>query len=302
MKESQQTKTKGKRKKVSFAKYFIQYTFIVVGSFLVAFALELFLSPNGLVDGGISGIAIMVEKKMGIPLSVVLFVLNSLFLVFTAKSLGKKFFVRSLFANVMTMLFLSNFPIKEAVTNLDILIVVYGGILLGLGVGIVIRMGGAIDGTEMLAVWLEDKKNIPISKTVFICNLLVIIAAAFIFDVQAAMLGVIIFYVETKIIDFVEEGFEHHKSVMIISDDWEEIGQVLMNDLHLSITYLTAKGGYTNDEKVVIYCIVNKFFYGDLKDAVLEIDESAILESNTVSETNGLKKGEVKNKIFNGEL
>lgn len=297
MKTSKRVSNRKKTKK-DYAIAFVHYVVLTLASFFVATAIELFLAPNGLVDGGVTGLAIMGQEQFGIPLEVIFFGLNMPILIFTSKMLGKKFFIRSLYSLLVTLLFLSNYPFHGAVTSSDILIVLYGGIILGLGVGLVIRLGGAIDGVEMIAVWLQEKYNVAVSTTIFVGNLFVFGLSIFVFNLESAMLSVVVFYTVMKVIDAVEEGFHQHKSLMIISSKHEEINEALTQDMHLSITMLTGRGGYSGEEQIVLYSIVNKFLYSKARDLIMEIDEDAIIEASTVSETNGLGRHELKERML----
>lgn len=286
-----------KQKTWEFVGVLIRYLVLTVGALLVASSLELFLSPNGLIDGGVTGLSIMAEEQFGIPLAFVFAGMNVPILMFTARTLGKTFFVRSFYALVMTLVFLATLPFHHAVTDSDVLIVLYGGIILGLGIGLVIRMGGAIDGVEMLAVWLNEKYQLSVGTSILVGNLFVIILSIFVFSLESGMLSFVVFVVVTKVIDMVEVGTEQHKSLMIVSGKSEEIADALIRDMHLSVTLLEGKGGYSKERQVVLYSIVNKFLYSKARDLIMSIDEDAIIEANTVSETNGLGKHELRDRL-----
>jgi uncharacterized membrane-anchored protein YitT (DUF2179 family) len=276
----------------------MRYFILTMGAFLVASALELFLAPNGLIDGGVTGLSIMAEEEFGIPLAFVFAGLNIPILIFTARTLGQTFFIRSLYALIMTLVFLATLPFHHAITDSDVLIVLYGGIILGLGIGLVIRVGGAIDGVEMLAVWLNEKYQMSVGTTILVGNLIVILISAIVFSIESAMLSFVVFVVVTKVIDIVEVGFEQHKSLMVISSKNEEIAKVLIEEMHLTVTMLEGRGGYSQQHQVVLYSIVNKFLYSKARDLIMSIDEDAIIEANTVSETNGLGKHELKDRVL----
>lgn len=287
----------GKETAWGFAGTIARYIILTIGALLVASSLELFLSPNGLIDGGVTGLSIMSEEQFGIPLAFVFAGLNLPILIFTARTLGKTFFVRSFYALVMTLVFLGTLPFHHAVTDSDVLIVLYGGIILGLGIGLVIRAGGAIDGVEMLAVWLNEKYQLSVGTSILIGNLLVIVLSIFVFSLESAMLSFVVFVVVTKVIDMVEVGTEQHKSLMVISSKSGEIADALIRDMHLSVTLLQGRGGYSKEPQEVLYSIVNKFLYSKARDLIMSIDEDAIIEANTVSETNGLGKHELRDRL-----
>ncbi|HDR7517986.1 YitT family protein [Bacillus mobilis] len=267
-----------------------EYVLLTIGSIIVAGSLELILAPNGLVDGGVTAIAIMANKVAGLPLYGVFLGLNIPILLFTAKVMGKKFFIRTSYANVVTtlgLIYLKPFP---AITTSELLIVLYGGVLFGIGVGIVVKMGGAIDGSEMLAVWMNKHFKVPISTFLLAVNAVIFTFVAILFSIEQAMFSLAIFYIVTKMIDFILDGINQGKSVMIISGKNKEIGDLLMKELQLSVTYLHGEGGFLGEEKRIIYCITNRFIYPKMKDLVLSVDPTAIIEASYSTETTGVKR------------
>ncbi|WP_144496891.1 YitT family protein [Bacillus toyonensis] len=267
-----------------------EYVLLTIGSIIVAGSLELILAPNGLVDGGVTAIAIMANKVAGLPLYGVFLGLNIPILLFTAKVMGKKFFIRTSYANVVTtlgLIYLKPFP---AITTSELLIVLYGGVLFGIGVGIVVKMGGAIDGSEMLAVWMNKHFKVPISTFLLAVNAVIFIFVAILFSIEQAMFSLAIFYIVTKMIDFILDGINQGKSVMIISGKNKEIGDLLMKELQLSVTYLHGEGGFLGEHKRIIYCITNRFIYPKMKDLVLSVDPTAIIEASYSTETTGVKR------------
>ncbi|KAB2423286.1 MULTISPECIES: YitT family protein [Bacillus cereus group] len=267
-----------------------EYVLLTIGSIIVAGSLELILAPNGLVDGGVTAIAIMANKVAGLPLYGVFLGINIPILLFTAKIMGKKFFIRTSYANVVTtlgLIYLKPFP---AITTSELLIVLYGGVLFGIGVGIVVKMGGAIDGSEMLAVWMNKHFNVPISTFLLAVNAVIFIFVAILFSIEQAMFSLAIFYIVTKMIDFILDGINQGKSVMIISGKNKEIGDLLMKELQLSVTYLHGEGGFLGEHKRIIYCITNRFIYPKMKDLVLSVDPTAIIEASYSTETTGVKR------------
>ncbi|ALQ67755.1 MULTISPECIES: YitT family protein [Bacillus] len=271
-------------------KKIFEYVLLTIGSIIVAGSLELILAPNGLVDGGVTAIAIMANKVAGLPLYGVFLGINIPILLFTAKVMGKKFFIRTSYANVVTtlgLIYLKPFP---AITTSELLIVLYGGVLFGVGVGIVVKMGGAIDGSEMLAVWMNKHFKVPISTFLLAVNAVIFIFVAILFSIEQAMFSLAIFYIVTKMIDFILDGINQGKSVMIISGKNKEIGDLLMKELQLSVTYLHGEGGFLGEHKRIIYCITNRFIYPKMKDLVLSVDPTAIIEASYSTETTGVKR------------
>ncbi|GAE34131.1 YitT family protein [Halalkalibacter akibai] len=271
-------------------KLFFNYLSLTLGAIIVAMGLELILAPNGLVDGGVTAIAIMFNYQLGWPIWVVYLGLNVPTLLVSGRFMGKKFVIRTLYANAITTLALWWMAPMAAITSSEVLIVLYGGLLLGFGIGLVVKAGGAVDGTEMIAIWVNRRFHVPISTFLLAVNAVILTGAAFIFTLEKAMFSIAVFYIVSKMIDFVLDGLNQGKSVMIISDYPHKVGEKLLKELDVSITYLYGQGGYTGDERLIIYCITNRFMYPKLKDVVLTIDPSAVLEASYVTETSGVKK------------
>lgn len=271
-------------------KKLFDYIMLTIGSIIVAVGLELILAPNGLVDGGVTALSIMANNIWDVPIWSIFILLNFPTLLFSAKYMGKKFVVRTIYANIITSVALIVLAPFQAITSSEVLIVLYGGLLLGTGVGLVVKAGGAVDGTEMLAIYINKRYNISISTFLLAINAVILTGAAFVFTLEKAMFSIAIFYIVSKLIDFILDGLNQAKSVMIISEKPDLVAESLINDLDSRITFLYGRGGYTNERRKIIYCITNRFMYPKLKDTVLTIDPEAVLEASYVSETAGVKK------------
>lgn len=268
----------------------IEYFILTCGSIIVAAGLELILAPNDLVDGGVTAIAIMSNAVWNFPIWIVFLSLNLPMLLFAAKYMGRKFVIRTLYSNVVTSIGLIWMAPMAPITTSEVLIVLYGGLLLGAGIGLVVKMGGAIDGTEMLSIWVHKKYHIPFSTFLFAINAVILTVAAFVFSLEQAMFSIAIFFIVSKTIDFILDGLNQEKSITIISDKPDEIGEALISELDIQLTYLFGEGGYLKEKRKIIYCITNRFMYPKLKERVLSIDPDAVLEASAVTETAGIKQ------------
>lgn len=278
------------------------YLSLTFGSVIVAAGLELILAPNGLVDGGVTALSIMANELFGWPIWVGFLALNIPLLLFSGRFMGRKFIIRTLYANIVTTLALVWLAPMVAITSSEVLIVLYGGLMLGVGIGLVVKAGGAVDGTEMLAIWAQRRFHIPVSTFLLAINAVILTAAAFVFTLEQAMFSIAVFYIVSKMIDFVLDGLNQGKSVMIISEHPHKVGEKLLMELDVSITYLYGQGGYTGDERLIIYCITNRFIYPKLKEIVLSIDPGAVLEASYVTETSGVKKQTLFSAAIEKEL
>jgi uncharacterized membrane-anchored protein YitT (DUF2179 family) len=271
-------------------KKFVEYVFLTFGASIVAMGLETMLAPNGLVDGGVTALSIMANALWGIPIYVVFLGLNIPILIFTAKEVGKTFVIRTLYANIITTVGLVLFKSIPPITQSEVLIVLYGGVILGVGIGIVVKFGGAIDGTEMLAIWFNQHYRFPIASFLLFVNAFIFTIAALVYSLEQAMLSLAVFYIVTKMINYVLDGLNRGKSVMIISEKPDEVGDSIINHLNISITFLYGEGGFLGERKKVIYCITNRFIFSKLKSVVLAADPSAIMEASYVCETSGIDR------------
>lgn len=271
-------------------KKILEYVFLTLGASIVAFGIETMLAPNGLVDGGVTALSIMANALWGIPIYVVFLGLNIPILIFTAKEVGKTFVIRTLYANMITTVGLVLFKSIPPITQSEVLIVIYGGVILGVGIGIVLKFGGAIDGTEMLAIWFNQHYRLPIASFLLIVNSFIFTIAALVYSLEQAMLSLAVFYIVTKMINYVLDGLNSGKSVMIISEKPDEVGESIIDHLNISITFLYGEGGFLGEKQKVIYCITNRFVFSRLKSVVLAADPSAIMEASYVCETSGIDR------------
>lgn len=261
--------------------------FISIGAVLMAVGLELFLVPNQMTDGGIAGISIILSHVTGIPLGVFLFVLNLPFLIIGYKQIGKTFALSTLLGIVvMSVGTILLHPVEPFVTN-SFLAVVYGGVILGIGVGIVIRFGGSLDGTEIVAILFNKKTPFSVGEIVMFFNLFIMLVAGFVFSFEKAMFSLIAYYIAFKMIDITIEGLNDSKSVWIISENYKDIGDALLSRLGRGVTYMNGEGGFSGDEKKVIFTIITRLEEAKLKSIVEEHDPQAFLAIGNIHDVKG---------------
>ncbi len=271
---------------------------------LAGFALEGFLVPNNIIDGGIIGISIMASylTKLHFPqilayqnmiLGLFIFILNLPFIFLAFKKMGKFFVLRTLFAVSMLSISVSLCH-SIAVTNDSLLATVFGGLLLGTGVGFVLRFHGAMDGTEIVAIRLAKKFGFSVGEIIMFFNIFIFMGAGFLYGWNQAMYSIMAYFIAYKTIDVVVEGLSETKSITIISDKSEQIGQSLISELDVTITYISGEGGYSGLDKKIIYCVVPRLEMIKLKELVKTIDEKAFIAIEDVHEVEGSRIG--KNK------
>ena len=285
--------------KNSTARNILCLILLTIGSIIAAAALELFLIPNTILDGGVTGISIIIHKVFDIPLGILVLILNIPFLAIGYKSLGKKFLLRAFYSMGCFSLFISLFEIVEPFTEEILLATVFGGALLGIGVGIVIRFGGCVDGTESVAIVISKKTNLSVGQIVLLFNLIIYTIAGFIFGFDRAMYSLLTYFITFKVIDFVSEGLEQAKAAMIITNKGTSVSKEIYRRLGRTTTTLKAKG-LISGEKEVMYCVLTRIEVYELRHIVEDMDESAFVTITDVSDIIGThikSKNEIK-KIY----
>jgi len=268
----------------------LDYVMLTVGGTLAAMGLALILAPNQLVDGGVTACAIMLSSLMGWSTGGLFLVLNTPALLFGMKTLGRRFFVRSLYCNALVAVLLVWLSGWQPVTSSELLIALYGGGLLGLGVGLVVRNGAAVDGTEVLAVWCHRRYRVPVSSFLITINAVILSLAAFVFTLEQAMLSVAVFFIVSRLVDFVLEGINQVVSITIISRQPDAICASLTEDMALRLTMLYGEGGFTGAPLRLIYCVTDRMTYVRVRQRVHEIDPEAIIEASIVHEAVGVSR------------
>jgi uncharacterized membrane-anchored protein YitT (DUF2179 family) len=273
--------------KLSMIEVIRRIVFIILGAICVAVALEIFLIPNSIVDGGITGISIMSSYLSGIPIGIFLFILNLPFLVLGYKTIGKTFAISTLLGVIVLSISTTLLHPVPAFTDDIFLAAVFGGIFLGAGTGIVIRVGGSLDGTEIVAILLNRKSPFSVGETVMFINFFILGSAGFVYSWDRAMFSMIAYYIAFKVIDLTLEGFDESKSCWIISDNYQQIGDAIVARLGRGITYLHGEGGYTGDQKKVIFCVITRLEEAKLKSIVSELDPVAFLAVGNIHDVKG---------------
>lgn len=278
-------KTKGE----IFREYLISAFFITIGAFIYAAGLEMFLLPNKIIDGGVVGVSMMISYMSKWNLGLLIFCINIPFILMALKNLGHKFVIQTFYATAMLAIATNLFHGKQATEDL-LLTTVFGGIILGFGVGLILRNNAALDGTEMVSINLSKKlKIVSVGELLMFINLFIYLGAGFLFGWDRALYSILTYYIASKVIDSVLEGLDKAKSVRIFSEYYKEIGNAIMKDLDVSVTYMKALGGYSRQEKVQTYCVVNKFQMARLKELVHTIDPKAFLVTEDVHEVEGVR-------------
>lgn len=264
-----------------------KYLVLIIGSLIYSAGLEIFLVPNNIIDGGIVGISIMASYLTGIPFGVYMLVLNLPFLYLGYKQIGKTFAISTIISIIALSIFSEFLEPVPRITEDYFLAAIFGGIIAGAGVGLVIRQGGSLDGTEITAIILDRKTSFSVGEVVMFFNLFILGAAGFVFGWDKAMYSLVAYFIISKMIDVVLKGLDESYAVMIVSDEYEEIADALMHRLGRGVTYLHGQGAYTGDDKQVLYCVVTRLEVVKLKEIALEKDETAFVTINPVHDIVG---------------
>ena len=269
----------------SLAHHVWSYFWITVGAFLAAFAIRIFLLPNLLIDGGIVGVALILARLTDPNyLSFYLIVLNIPFVFLAYKFIRRTFLIHMFVALLLFAGFLWVLNTFPPFRGDAIEIIVIGGALLGIGAGLIIRSGGCIDGTEILAIIINRKKGFTVGQVVLFCNIFIFSAYGLLFNWHIALQSLITYIVAFKMIDLVIMGLDELKSVLIISSKPQEIAGIITKELGLGLTIVHGRGGFTGDTREILFIIIERLDLSELKEIVLREDPTAFMAIENLHE------------------
>ena len=272
--------------KNSIFRTILEFIGIAAGAVIAAFAIEEFLVPCTILDGGVVGIGIMVSSLTKIPLGLLTVVLNVPFLLIGSRKMGKLFIAKSAFGMAVFSAFLQIFGPMKDVTDEYLLAVCFGGVLLGAGVGLVIRCGGCLDGTETVAIMLNKRFKLPVGRIVLAFNIVIFVVAGFLFGFDRAMYSLLTYFIMSKVLDIIENGIDQAKAAMIITEDAKEISEQIYKRLGRTVTLMEGEG-LVSGKKIVLYCVLTRFEIHELREIIDQVDSSAFIAISDVSEIIG---------------
>ncbi|TXD45932.1 YitT family protein [Polaribacter sp. IC073] len=271
--------------------YFFEYFQIFIGIVLTSLGLKAFLLPNGFLDGGVTGIALLVRTQVDINMSYLLLIFSIPFLILGYFTVSKRIVIKSIISILGLAIFIhvENF---QTITNDKLLISIFGGILVGSGIGITIRNGAVLDGSEILGIYLNDKFGISIGKIVLFFNLILFSVTAFVVSVEVALYSVLTYIIAAKVTDTVIEGFEDFIGVTIVSKEHGLIKKAILEELGVGLTiYKGATSGFGNKGVVedldIIHSVVNRIDIRKMYRIVQEIDTKAFIVEFDVNSVKG---------------
>lgn len=263
-----------------------EFVMITLGAVIAAFSIEEFLVPCTILDGGIVGISMIVNHLTGFKLGLLTMVLNLPFLMIGAYRLGHIFIAKSGYGMLVFSVFLEIFESFVNATEEYLLAVCFGGVILGIGVGLVIRFGGCLDGTETIAILLNKRYGFSVGQTVLLFNIVIYMIAATLFGWDRAMYSLLTYFITSKIIDMIENGIDQAKAAMIITDDADKVSKLIYQMLGRTVTMIDGTG-LVSGKKTVLYCVITRFEVNELKNIVQSEDVSAFVSISDVSEIIG---------------
>lgn len=273
--------------------------FIALGVASAGFGLKGFLLPNRFLDGGVMGISLLANVVTDVNLSILVIVINLPFVVIAYTQVSKKFALKTLVAITLLAIALAwiEFPI---VTSDKLLIAVFGGFFLGAGIGLSIRGGSVLDGTEVLAIYSSRKTTLTVGDFILLLNIVIFSVAAYLINIETALYAILTYLVASKTVDFVVHGIEEYTSVMIVSEKSDEIKDAIINKLGRGVTMLKGKSGFGKKgirsyDVDIIYSVVTRLELQRLKTEITKIDPEAFVVENSV---NDIKGGMIKKRPF----
>lgn len=268
----------------------IVYT--VSGLFIAVVALKGFMIPNSFLDGGVTAISILINKVFKIHISILLIVFNLPFLIIGYRKMGKTFIIQSLIA-ILIMAALMYFVNIPTVTEDKVLIAVFGGFLMGLGIGLVIRGGAVIDGLEIIAHYTTKKVAFTTSEIIMLFNSLMILGAALEFGLETGMYSILVYYTAMKTSDYVVDGFEEFTALTIISREFDSVKSLIVNDFGKAISVFKGERGYLpgmfniKHDCDIVMTVVTRLEIHRIKQEVFKIDPNAFFYVQSIKEVKG---------------
>ncbi|MFM6926035.1 MAG: YitT family protein [Ferruginibacter sp.] len=266
--------------------------YIMIGTGLAVLAMKGFMIPNRFLDGGVTGISILLHEIFHFNISILVIMLNLVFVYLGYRNIGKTFAVQTSIAVVLLALGLLLIDIHPITTD-KLLIAIFGGILMGAGVGLVIRGGGVIDGAEVIAVFTRRKTGFSNSEIIMLINCIIFAVAALQFGIETAMYSIITYFTATRATNYVVDGIEEYTAMNIVSAQQEDIKSFLVNELGKGITVYKGERGYLPDsfdiktDCEIIVTIVTRLEIRQIQDAIMLIDPKAFVYVQSIKEASG---------------
>lgn len=295
--EAVQKKRAAKKMRSSLQRYLRDAILIFLGVLSAGLGVKGFLIPNSFIDGGVMGISLLTNIETSIPLSFLIIAFNLPFILLGYRQISKVFSLKSILAIAVLAIVIALIPYPK-VTDDKILVSVFGGFFLGTGIGLVIRGGGVIDGTEVLAIYLSRKISLTVGDFIFIFNIIIFSVAAYLLSLEVALYSILTYLSASKTVDFILEGIEEYTGVSIISTRSQQIIGMIKNKLGRGLTVYSGRKGFgksgTSDQQVdIIFTVITRLEINRLTSEVEKIDPRAFIVMQSVKDARG---GMIKKK------
>ena len=271
----------------SFVREAANAALVVLGIFSAGFGLKGFLLSSRFIDGGVTGVSMLLADVLGLPLSLLILVINLPFVALGYRQVGRKFAAKSALAiaGLSACLALVRFP---DVTPDKLLTAVFGGFFIGAGIGLAIRGGAVLDGTEVAALLVSRGSHLlRVGDVILLLNIFIFAAAAFFLGVESALYSILTYFAASKTVDFLIHGIEEYTAVVIVSERSEEIRQAIIRDLARGVTVYKGRRGWTDAEQDILFCVVTRLEIGKVKGVVGEVDASAFVVVHPLADVEG---------------
>ncbi|MFK7952444.1 MAG: YitT family protein [Ekhidna sp.] len=273
-----------------FKRVFSEVFQIGIGIILASIGLKGFLLPNGFLDGGVTGIAILLSKLFDINISIILILVSIPFLILAWFALTKRILVKSVLSIIVLAIFI-HFENFSSLTEDKLLIAIFGGLFLGAGIGLTIKNGAVLDGSEILGIFINNRLGISIGKTILFFNTILFGITAVVLSVEIAMYSILTFLVTAKVIDLVIEGFEDYVGLMIVSSEVSSIEQKLVNEIGVGLTLYKGSRGFgkrgVQEEKDIIHTVINRIDIRRTYTMIDQVDQNAFIIEFDVNNIRG---------------
>jgi uncharacterized membrane-anchored protein YitT (DUF2179 family) len=265
----------------------INIVLIILGILSAGLGLKGFLLSSRFIDGGVTGISMLLSDVLGLPLAVLIPLINLPFIALGYRQIGREFAIKSTLAIAGLALCLA-FVKYPDVTPDKLLTAVFGGFFIGAGIGLAIRGGAVLDGTEIAALLVSKTSHLlKVGDIILILNIFIFAAAAFFLGIESAMYSVLTYFAASKTIDFLLHGIEEYTAVIIISEKSEEIREAIISGLNRGVTVYKGRGGLSNDEQDILFCVVTRLEIGRVKSVAIDIDRSSFIVVHPLADAQG---------------
>ncbi len=277
------------------ARVALNFGLILLGIFSAAFGLKGFLLSSHFIDGGVTGISMLLSSALGFPLALLILVINLPFIAVGYKQIGKSFAIKSALAITGLSLCLAFVRFPD-VTPDKLLTAVFGGFFIGAGIGLAMRGGAVLDGTEIAALLISKSSHIlKVGDVILLLNIIIFASAVFLLGVESALYSMLTYFAASKTVDFLVYGIEEYHGIIIVSARSQEIRQAILHDLSRGVTVYLGRGGLSETEQEILYCVVTRLEISKVKAIIEEVDEAAFVVIHHIADASG---GMVKKRIL----